>query len=318
MNTLLVSHLSIETDKWTKPVNEIRAWAYALKCGTYCPWLHSMWCKDDFKQYDFLMVERKHCEPFAQWAVNNGIKVLLIEEGPLNDNNPHLDEWSKRMTLWDSVNCVGTVNDVSDIELVQSLTSTAVIDATTPYPYEFTQKLVTPYHDRKFILVPDRSYIFNIAVMRQFPQEQFVTTVLIDKNTNIEKMQQLYHSMGIDNITIYKYTDWDAYVTSILRHAKAAISLDPRQSCNRFAKDCAAFKIPMIGSSTNFVANYLFSDFTVDMYDVNKAVDMLNNVLTHNTKDRVNYANAVLAEQYDMEPSRQRFTDDLARVGMIW
>ncbi len=190
-----------------------------------------------------------------------------------------------------------------------------------PYPNDLTDEHRQPAaSERDLILelgsVMDRNGVANLLVLREL-QRRF-QTLQGRVYYYMERERQIAEGLGI-RADFRKPRRWRDYYKDHLS-SFALLCMDDRRTWGRYVLDCAAARMPFVGSELSHCGEHV-GILTCDPFDTDRAIEYLSALIEERLAGSSEFYDSITARQYEAlqdygtENSLRRFCAALERVG---
>lgn len=261
---------------------------------------------DYFNEFDLVMValRQETIEVGIKVKQSSKAKVVVFLDSEVDHFTTYTtrDLQAKMVKLLNIADAVAVLHDES-IPLFKALTSKPVAVVGAPYPIKRVRELCPPVQKReeimlgssiRSILTHNRNALVNLAAL----SKTGITGVAnIWEPVEMEYVQSIRKYLPITQIKFrYFKFGWDQYITQA-NYSLLGLHLDYRYSWGRFPIDCAAVRMPCVGSPSLYTQKILFPCLCVPYHDIEGAVALVNKLVS----DAVFYEEAVSYAQSQIE-----------------
>lgn len=271
---------------------------------------------DYFNKFDLVMVALRQdtIEVGLKVKQRSNAKVIVFLDGEVDHFTTYTtrDQQAKLVELLNLADAVAVLHDES-IPFFKALTHKPVDVVGAPFPLKRVREMCPPVRKReeialgssiRSILTHNRNAMVNLAALFEIGMPGVVD---IWEPVEMEYYQSIRKYLPIPQITFrYSKSGWDQYITQA-NYSLLGLHLDYRYSWGRFPIDCAAVRIPCVGSPSLYTQKILFPRLCVPYHDIEGAAALVRKLVSDAKfyEEAVSYAQSQI-ERFSYEQCKMR------------
>ena len=262
---------------------------------------------DYFNEFDLVMValRQETIEVAIKVKQRAKAKVMVFLDGEVDHFTTYTtrDLQAKMVELLNIADAVAVLHNES-IPFFKALTNKPVDVVGAPFPIKRVREMCPPVRKReeielgssiKSVLTHNRNALVNLGALAEIGMPGVVE---IWEPVEMEFYQSIRKYLPIPQIKFRSSElGWDHYITQA-NYSLLGLHLDYRYSWGRFPINCAAVRMPCVGSPSLYTQKVLFPNLCVPYHDIEGAVALVKKLVSDANfyEENVSYAQSQIEE----------------------